>query len=310
MLAYDSIQKLVEAAEKQNKSISEVCLEDQAESMGLTKEEVFKQMEEAFDVMVDSVKTGMDENLRSTSGLTGGEGFKMLRYANQKDGGISGTFMSRAMARAMAVSNCNAAMGKVVASPTAGSCGIVPGCLVSMYEEGRASKEEVVMSMFVAGAFGMVVANKASVAGAEGGCQAECGSASGMAAASMVELYGGTPQQCADALGMCIINQLGLVCDPVAGLVEIPCIKRNVSGLVIAISSADMALSGIELYIPADECIDAMREVGDSMPCSLKETACGGLAVTPTGKKLMEKVFGTKDYESTGCGGCSGCGSR
>ena len=150
------------------------------------------------------------------------------------------------------------------------------------------------MSLFTAGAFGMVIAAKASLSGAEGGCQAECGSASAMAAAAIVELMGGTPEQCAHACAMAIKNQLGLVCDPVAGLVEIPCIKRNVSGVAIAFSSAEMALAGIESKIPADECIDAMREVGNSIPCALRETAKGGLAATPTGERLRMQVFGSK----------------
>ena len=289
-MKYNSIQELVDIATRENKKISDICIKDQAQQLEMSEEEIFQKMEESFLVMIESAKP--NQTLRSTSGLTGGEGYQMMEYANKSEGGLSGRFLTRAMARAMAVSNCNAAMGKIVAAPTEGSCGILPGCLVSMYEEGRAKKEDVIRAIFTAGAFGMVVAERASVAGAQGGCQAECGSASGMAAAALVELQGGTPQQCADALGMAIVNQLGLVCDPVAGLVEIPCIKRNVSGVMIAFSSADMALSGIELKIPTDECIDAMREVGDALPCSLKETAAGGLAATPTGKKLKEQVFG------------------
>ena len=207
-------------------------------------------------------------------------------------GGLSGKFMTKAMSMALAVAGYNASMGKIVATPTAGSCGIMPGCLVSLYDEGRATKKDIVMSMFTSGAFGIVIAKNASIAGAQGGCQAECGSASGMAAAALVELMGGTPQQCADACAIAIANQLGLVCDPVAGLVEIPCIKRNVSGVMIAFSSADMALAGIKAYIPVDECISAMRNVGDALIPALKETALGGLAQTPTGKLLREKVFG------------------
>ena len=249
-------------------------------------------MEKNFDVMIESVGKGNDPKLRSTSGLTGGEGNKMLSYAEKTDGGLSGMFLAKAIGRAMCVSNCNAAMGRIVATPTAGSCGILPGCLVSMYEDKGFSKKDVVMSIFTAGAFGMVIAQNASIAGAEGGCQAECGSASGMAAAALVELMGGSPTACGTALGMSIINQMGLVCDPVAGLVEIPCIKRNVSGVMIAFSSADMALSGIDLKIPVDECIAAMKSVGESMSSSLKETAQGGLAASPTGIALRKKVFG------------------
>jgi L-serine dehydratase len=183
-------------------------------------------------------------------------------------------------------------MGKIVATPTAGSCGIMPGCLVSLYEDKSIDKKSIVMSLFTGAAFGMVIAERACISGAQGGCQAECGSAAGMAAAALVELYGGTPGQCADACAIAIGNQLGLVCDPVAGLVEIPCIKRNVSGVMIAFSSADMALARIQSEIPVDECIDAMGEVGRSLPASLKETALGGLASTPTGLRLKEQVFG------------------
>ncbi len=294
MLKYDSIASLVELATQKQCKISEICLNDQAQALNMNREEVFQKMDETFEVMIASTIQGMEENLRSTSGLTGGEGLKMRMYG-EKGNALCGSFLTGAMARAMAVSNCNAAMGRVVAAPTAGSCGIMPGALVSMLLEERASREDIVKSMFTAGAFGMVLANRFSVAGAEGGCQAECGSASGMTAAALVELQGGSPAQCAMALAMSIKNELGLVCDPVAGLVEIPCIKRNTSGLVIAFSSADMALAGIASYIPADECIDAMKEVGMSMPCSLKETSMGGLAATPTGKRLMAQVFGEEE---------------
>ena len=183
-------------------------------------------------------------------------------------------------------------MGRIVAAPTAGSCGILPGCLVSLWEDRGFPQKDVIMAMFTAGAIGMVIASRASISGAQGGCQAECGSAAAMAAGALVELMGGTPAQCADACAIAIANQLGLVCDPVAGLVEIPCIKRNVSGLVIAFSSADLALAGISAKIPADECLDAMRRVGDAMPDTLRETAKGGLAASPTGIKLQKQVFG------------------
>ena len=208
-------------------------------------------------------------------------------------GGLCGPLMGRAIARALAVAGCNASMGRIVAAPTAGSCGILPGCLVSLVEDRGFREEDVIMSMFTAGAFGMVIANRASIAGAQGGCQAECGSAAAMAAAALVEIMGGSPAQCAHACAMAIASQLGLVCDPVAGLVEIPCIKRNASGLVIAFSSADMALAGIESRIPADECLDAMRNIGDAMSDTLKETAKGGLAATPTGIRLQKQIFGS-----------------
>lgn len=290
MLDYDSIAAICDAAEQKQISISALVLSDQAEQMELSEEELYNRMKDSLHVMQEAVREGKNPKLRSTSGLTGGDAAKVEAYANT--GGITGTFLNHAMARAIAVSEYNAAMGKIVASPTAGSCGILPGTVVSMLEEGRCDEHAAVMALFTAGAIGMVIANNASIAGAQGGCQAECGSASAMAAAALVELAGGTPSQAAHACAMAIKNQLGLVCDPVAGLVEIPCIKRNVSGIAIAFTSAEMALAGVESKIPVDECVLAMRQVGDMLPCSLKETSQAGLAATPTGIRLKKQVFG------------------
>lgn len=292
MLEYDSVAALCQAAEQAGTTISAVALKDQAEQMEISEEEIYTRMEKNLHVMIDAVHEGMNPELRSTSGLTGGDAAKLEAYAGT--GGLTGGFLNRAMARAIAVSEYNAAMGKIVASPTAGSCGILPGTVVSMLEEGKCDERSAVMALITAGVIGMVIAEKASIAGAQGGCQAECGSASAMAAAALVELAGGSPAQAAHACAMAIKNQLGLVCDPVAGLVEIPCIKRNVSGIAIAFTSAEMALAGIESKIPVDECIWAMRQVGDMLPCSLKETAQGGLAATPTGIRLKKQVFGEK----------------
>ena len=291
MLKYETIAELVESAEKQGLRISEVVMKDQALAMEISELEIYEKMELDFQVMISSVHAGQQKDQRSMSGLTGGEGFRMKNYA-ASGGGLCGPFLSGAISRALAVAGHNASMGRIVAAPTAGSCGILPGCLISLWEERGMPEKDIIMSMFTAGAFGMVIAKKAGIAGAQGGCQAECGSASAMAAASLVELMGGSPSQCADACAIAIANQLGLVCDPVAGLVEIPCIKRNVSGLVIAFSSADLVLAGIRSEIPADECIDAMRSVGDTMPEALRETAKGGLAATPTGIRMQRKVFG------------------
>ena len=292
MLKYESVSELVQAAEARGVRISDLVLEDQAEAMEITPLELYETMEIDLHVMWESAKAGAEEGQRSMSGLTGGEGFRMKEYVREKNGGLCGPFLGKAMAKALAVAGCNASMGRIVAAPTAGSCGILPGCVLTLLEEGLVPEKDAVMAMFTAGAFGMVIASRSSIAGAQGGCQAECGSAAAMAAAALVELMGGTPAQCADACAIAISSQLGLVCDPVAGLVEIPCIKRNVSGLMIAFSSADLALAGIEAKIPADECLDAMREVGDALPASLKETAGGGLAATPTGRKLQKQVFG------------------
>ena len=290
MLEYMTIAELTTRAGAQGKTLSEMILADQSEQMELPARELYARMERSLAVMEEAVKAGMDPDLRSTSGLTGGDAARMLTYA--QSGGMTGSFLNKAMARAIAVAEYNAAMGKIVAAPTAGSCGIIPGTVLSMLAEGRCTREQAVMALFTSGAVGMVIANKAVLAGAQGGCQAECGSAAAMAAAALTELCGGTPDQCGHAVAIAIKNQLGLVCDPVAGLVEIPCIKRNVAGIMVAFSAAEMALAGIESKIPADECIAAMREVGESMPCALKETAQGGLATTPTGLKMKQQVFG------------------
>lgn len=294
MLKYDSIQELVDAAISSNTPLGSLILKDQAEQMELSEEEIYARMDKSFEVMEQSVQKGYKKTLKSTSGLTGGDAYIMKEYA--QTGGICGSFMTGAMARAIAVSEYNAAMGKIVAAPTAGSCGIMPGCLVSLLEEKNIEREKIIHAMFTAAGFGIVIAKRASIAGAQGGCQAECGSAAAMAAAALVEIYGGSPAQSADACAIALKNQLGLVCDPVAGLVEIPCIKRNVAGVMIAFSAADMALAGISSKIPVDEVVDAMKEVGDALPCSLKETAKGGLANTPTGRKMTESIFG-KDQE-------------
>jgi L-serine dehydratase len=219
----------------------------------------------------------------------------MKKYALETDAAkkpLSGDFCSRAMARAVAVAECNAGMGRIVAAPTAGSCGILPAAILTAEEIFGIAEDSLVMALFTAGAFGMVIVKNATIAGADGGCQAECGSAAAMAAAALVELRGGVPAQAAEACAIAIKNQLGLVCDPVAGLVEVPCIKRNAGGVMCAIAAADMALAGIKSVIPVDEVIQAMREVGAALPESLRETAQGGLAATPSGIALAQKIFG------------------
>ncbi len=290
MLKYQSIEALCKAAQEAGLPLSQLVLADQAEQTGESQQALYDRMATSLTVMEQAVEAGSQPDLRSTSGLTGGDGAKMAAYA--QEGGMTGPFLCTAIAKAIAVAEYNAAMGKIVAAPTAGSCGILPAALLTLLEQRSLPRRSAVMALFTAGAIGMVIAEKASVSGAQGGCQAECGSAAAMAAAALVEMMGGSPMQCAHACAMAIKNQLGLVCDPVAGLVEIPCIKRNAAGVVIAFSSAEMALAGIQSNIPADEVVEAMARVGDVLPCSLKETAQGGLAVTPTGLKLKQQVFG------------------
>ena len=305
-LKYDSIAALAAAAEEAGEPISALVLRQQAQQLEKSEDEVYAQMRDTYAVMAACIEPGCDQQLRSASGLSGGDAFKMRR-AVESGKNLTGGVLGGALYRALAVSELNAAMGRVVAAPTAGSCGILPAAVLTMQEKG-CSEHDCVMALFTASAVGMVITTSASVAGAQGGCQAECGSAAAMAAAAIVELAGGTPRQAADAVAMALKNILGLVCDPVAGLVEIPCIKRNASGVAGAFVAAELALAGIESAIPADEVIVAMKKVGDAMSPALKETAEGGLAATPTARRLYEQVFGRPAEEGgcTGCGGCAG----
>lgn len=292
MLNYNTIAGLVEQAEQAEKPISELVLAQQAEQTERTEGDLYEEMRRTFRVMEESVVSGIDPDLRSTSGLTGGAAYRM-QQAVREGRTICGEVFGGALTRALAVSELNASMGRIVASPTAGSCGILPAAVLTIRDARGLDERTCVMSLFTASAVGMVIANNACLAGAQGGCQAECGSASAMAAAALVELAGGAPDMVANAVAIAIKNILGLVCDPVAGLVEIPCIKRNASGVANALCAAELALAGITSAIPADEVILTMKRVGDTMPAALRETAEGGLAMTPTGRRLFKQVFGT-----------------
>lgn len=304
-LKYLSIAELVDQATAQGKRISQIVLRDQAEQMDTEPQVLFRKMRENYHVMQESIQKGADPDIKSTSGLTGGDAWKLYSVYEKKKS-LTGSFMAGAMWRALAVSELNAAMGRIVAAPTAGSCGILPAAIVTMQEEYSLDEYDCVMALFTASAIGMVIGNNASLAGASGGCQAECGSASAMAAAAIVELAGGTPQMSGEACAIAIKNILGLVCDPVAGLVEIPCIKRNAGGVTTAFMAAELALAGIASHIPADETILAMKRIGDTMPASLRETAEGGLAMTPTGQALNTRVFG-ENADAASCSSCRAC---
>lgn len=304
-LKYLSIAELVDQATAQGERISQIVLRDQAEQMDTEPQVLFRKMRENYHVMQESIQKGADPDIKSTSGLTGGDAWK-LYSVYEKEQSLTGCFMAGAMWRALAVSELNAAMGRIVAAPTAGSCGILPAAIVTMQEEYSLDEYDCVMALFTASAVGMVIGNNASLAGASGGCQAECGSASAMAAAAIVELAGGTPQMSGEACAIAIKNILGLVCDPVAGLVEIPCIKRNAGGVTTAFMAAELALAGITSHIPADETILAMKRIGDTMPASLRETAEGGLAMTPTGQALNTRVFG-ENADAASCSSCRAC---
>lgn len=288
MLDYMSVAEITAQARRQGSSFGEIVLQDQAAQMERSRTDILREMDESLAVMERAADRGLDKELRSNSGLTGGDGARMRAYAR---GALGGAFCARAMEIALATAECNAAMGRIVASPTAGSCGILPGAVISMMENRGVDRENACMALIAAGGVGMVIANQASISGAAGGCQAECGSAAAMAAAALVQMAGGDAGMLENAVAMALKNLLGLVCDPVAGLVEVPCIKRNAGGVMIAIAAADMALAGIRSVIPVDEVISAMREVGESLPCALRETALGGLAATPTGQEIRNRLF-------------------
>lgn len=304
---YHSLSSLIQASVQEGGTISRLVLAQQAAQMEQTEEALYRKMEKTYRVMAASIEPGCRKNLRSTSGLTGGSAYK-IRQVSEAGKSLTGPLLSGALYRALAVSELNASMGRIVAAPTAGSCGILPAAVLTMEKDRGCSEKDCIMSLFTASAVGMIIANNASLAGAEGGCQAECGSAAAMAAAAITELAGGTPEMAGHAVAIALKNILGLVCDPVAGLVEIPCIKRNASGVAGAFVAAELALAGIESAIPADEVIWAMKKVGDAMSPALKETAEGGLAATPTGKKLHDQVFGTSK-DAAGCSSCRGCRS-
>lgn len=291
-MKYDSISELCRLAEEKNTTISQLVLLDQAEMTEKSPEELKNTMKKMLDVMRESTKSGIYPDRKSISGLTGGDAYKMNKVVTEGKT-LCGPMIGKALVKALAASENNACMGRIVAAPTAGSCGIIPAVLTTISEERNIDDDSLVMALFTASAIGLVISNIASISGAEGGCQAECGSASAMAAGALVELCGGTPTMVGHACAISIKSILGLVCDPVAGLVEIPCIKRNAMGAVNAFTAAELALAGIESRIPVDEVIWAMKKVGDSMHPAFKETAEGGLASTPTGKKYMAQVFGS-----------------
>ena len=262
---------------RQHGSLAEAAVAAQAQESGATAAQIRATMLHHLQCMQAAVKEGLDAKLRSVSGLTGGQAALLMRYYQQGKS-LCGSVLGKAEAYALATAECNACMGKIVAAPTAGACGILPGAVIAMMEECNVTEEKAVEALFVAAAVGQSIATQSSISGAEGGCQAECGSAAAMAAAALTYLQGGNAQQCADAAAFALMNLLGLVCDPVGGLVEVPCVYRNVGSSGIAFTAADMVLAGICCPIDPDEVIQAMKEVGDALPASLRETCEGGCA--------------------------------
>ncbi len=291
-MVYKTIEDLLNLCDKHNLKISEVALKSTALEMEISEDEVFEMMKKRYYTMLESIDEGLKlKEHASVSGLSGGMANKMKQHY-EAGNHFSGDFLSKVIYSALSVSEINACMGRIVASPTAGSCGILPSCLYALKEHFNIEEKEIIMAIFNASAIGKVISINATVSGAEGGCQAECGSASAMISSGITEVLGGTPQMCTDAAAQALKSHLGLVCDPVAGLVEEPCVMRNVSSAVVAVSSAEITLAGITSIIPLDEVIETMGRVGAQLPPELRETAKGGIAITKTAKELEAKIFG------------------
>lgn len=287
-MAFHSLEEIqVVCQEKEIPFWRAVLLEDMSDR-SVTEAESVAAMQQMWEAM-KSASEQYDKKQISASGLVGQMGTQMESYRQDQEP-LCGPFVSKVIARALEMGESNACMKRIVAAPTAGACGVLPAVLVPLYEENKASEEEIVHALYTAAGIGQVIASRAFIAGAAGGCQAEIGAASAMASGSLVSLQGGNVSQIMHGAAMALKNLLGLVCDPVAGLVEVPCVKRNVIGAVNALSSADMALAGITSRIPPDQVIDAMKEVGESMHVSLRETGEGGVANTPEARKIKEKL--------------------
>lgn len=289
MISFNSIAELVELAQKANCPISQIVIQWEMENNFVAEEKQRAMMLKNWQVMEEALKRGLTNYEKSVSGLTGGDAVKLYAYRQH---GYTGEAVLSAAASAVGVSEVNAVMGRIVACPTAGSCGIVPAAIYAAAEKNGNNIDEIVDALFTASGIGMVVEANASIAGAYGGCQAECGTAAGMAAGALVQLAGGAPEIVGNAVALAIKNLLGLACDPVAGLVEVPCVKRNGFIAVHSMVAADMAMAGVQSVIPVDDVIDAMNRIGRSMPSSIKETAEGGLATTKTGLRLTKEIFG------------------
>lgn len=287
---FNTGSELIQLCNEKNSTIYEITIEKEHTMSGLSYDEIKDKMKDTLQVMRSSATAALDKEIPSVSGMIGGDAKKLQEYAKANKT-YSGAFINGAMAKALSTSEVNASMGKICASPTAGASGILPSALLSAQEKMDLSDETIVNALFTAAGVGSIVAKNATVSGAEGGCQAECGVASAMAAAALVEIAGGTPEKALDAASFALIHIMGLVCDPIAGLVEHPCNLRNSSGVINAFISADTALAGVDSLIPFDEVVEAMYQVGKALPESLRETALGGLAATPSGKALEEKVM-------------------
>lgn len=294
----NSMQEIIDYAVENETTFAEIMISEEMSLKGISRDEVRALMKQNIDVMREAVEKGTTgEGVKSVTGYTGQDAVKLATY-NEQEHALSGYEMIEALKGAIATNEVNAAMGIICATPTAGSSGTIPGILFKLEKSHHLTTDQMIDFLFAAALCGKVIANNASVAGAIGGCQAEVGSASAIAAAAAVEIFGGSPQASGHAMALAISNLLGLVCDPVAGLVEIPCVMRNAIGSGNGLISADLALAGVESKIPVDEVIEAMDKVGRNLPASLRETGIGGLAGTPTGEAIKRKIFGQSTVNS------------
>lgn len=289
-MAFGSVKEILEKCTKDNIEFWQAVIHDDITERGTTEEESFEKMRIMWEAMVSSADD-YEPDIKSNSSLVGGMGGKFEKYS-EKGESYCGDFVGEVIKYALEMGENNACMKRIVAAPTAGACGVMPAVLIPVFKRNMADEDKIIKALFTAAGIGQVIAERAFIAGASGGCQAEIGSASAMAAAALTFIKGGSNEEITFASAMALQNLLGLVCDPVAGLVEVPCVKRNVIGAMNALSCADMALAGIGNVIPLDEVIDAMREVGESMNVNLKETGCGGCANTPTGIRIKKELMG------------------
>jgi L-serine dehydratase len=282
---YNKANEIIDQTKENNCRISDIVIQNECKIKECSEEEIRDKVRVILQVMRDAAHSGIEKETMSVSGLIGGNAVKADNY-RKTNKTVCGDVVNKAIARALSTSEVNASMGKIVAMPTAGASGIVPAAVITAAETINASDDDIIDALFTASGVGQVIKKNATISGAEGGCQAECGAGAAMAAAAIVELYGGTPEMAFDAAAIALKSVLGLVCDPVAGLVEVPCSKRNATGVVNAMACADMALAGIKSAIPFDEVVDAMYKIGKALPATLRETSMGGLATTPTGEAV------------------------
>lgn len=283
-------RELLKLTKKHKLNVSDAVLLYEIVNSGKSEKRVRERMLERYNVMKKAAKRGVKSRQKSISGMSGGNAGKIYGGSKNRGKFLLNRLTLKAIAYAVATGETNACMGKIVAFPTAGASGILPGALVAMEEELKISREKIVDALFNAAGIGLIIAENATLSGAEGGCQAEVGSAAAMTASAITEIRGGTPEQCLNAAALALKNMLGLTCDPVGGMVEVPCVKRNAFGAVYALTASDMTMCGVESYIPFDEVVEAMRNIGKMISPKLRETAMGGLAITKTGEKVKKKV--------------------